>query len=52
MSDTPKPTEDLELEEEQHLATGAIAGMIRAPAIAMIGEDPDREGLRRTAGAF
>jgi GTP cyclohydrolase I len=51
MSDTHKRTEDLELTEERQQADGAVAGLMRS-MIAMIGEDPNREGLRRTPERF
>ena len=51
MSDRPKRVEDLDLGEERQAAQGAIAGLMRS-MIRMIGEDPDREGLRRTPERF
>jgi GTP cyclohydrolase I len=50
MSDTPKRLEDFDLLEEQQ-ETGAIAARMRE-MIRLIGEDPDREGLRRTPERF
>jgi GTP cyclohydrolase I len=49
MTDTPKPIEELELTEDAE--KGSIARMMRS-IIQMIGEDPKREGLRRTPERF
>ena len=55
MSDTTKQTRkqiaDIDLADDQPSAQGAIADLMRS-MIAMIGEDPNREGLRRTPERF
>ena len=52
MSDLPERTDELELNEEPGTAAGeGIAALMRA-MIRLVGEDPGREGLRRTPERF
>jgi len=52
MSDKPKRIEDLDLGEESEIAQGATIADLMRSVIRMIGEDPNREGLRRTPERF
>jgi GTP cyclohydrolase I len=52
MTETPKRTEELELREDQAAGDGeSIADLVRS-MIEKVGEDPKREGLRRTPERF
>src|SRR3990172_4750036 len=52
MSDNPKRIEDVDLGEEPEIAQGATIADLMRSVIRMIGEDPNREGLRRTPERF
>ena len=51
MTDLPKKTEELKLSDELPQGKESIADLVRV-MLSQIGEDPAREGLRRTPERF